>query len=192
MEHIIIDIESLKKTYKDDPLPLHIWFIAYDCKRKRDIYLLYTNKLDLYNKCIYIPLLVFSTLTSIVSCSQFNNVFDVISLIVAISSLLTTILNGLQRFLLLSSRAEKSKYIAKSYGKLATKIENMMILFESKAIKIEQENFIKFIEDIQRDNELLSQEVEDFPKELLKHKFDIQKKYKINDLRNEVIYDEHL
>lgn len=165
-DQTIISIEELRKN-KTDSLPYHLWSISLDCKMKRDSYWRYYHELRKKSDVISIPLLIFSTATSFFSVSQLNTNDQMIAIMLTIVSIISAIIAGLQKFFRFSERAENAKDIAKNYARLGRKIENTMVLVESDAVKMPQEEFTKFINTVQYDSDLLLQETNDVPDELL-------------------------
>lgn len=187
MEKIQIDIDALKSKYNADSLPYHLWTIAFDCKRRRDAYWIYHNKMRKYNNIISIPLLLLSSVAGATSVAQLGSLSNVTneaneeslrtteqslkttSIIITLFGITSTILTAMQKFLSYSEKAEHSRHMAKSYGRLARRIENTMIFLESKATLLDQNEFEKFVEEVHKDVESLAQEVNYMPNEFIKN-----------------------
>lgn len=93
-----------------------------------------------------------------------------LSYIVTISGVVSATLTALQRFFRYAERSEHANVVGKSYARIARRIQNTMVLLESKVATIEGESFRKFIEDVQRDMDSLMQETQELPPELIKQK----------------------
>lgn len=93
-----------------------------------------------------------------------------LSYIVTISGVVSATLAALQRFFRYAERSEHANVVGKSYARIARRIQNTMVLLESKVATIEGESFRKFIEDVQRDMDSLMQETQELPPELIKQK----------------------
>jgi len=165
-DQTIINIEELRRN-KTDSLPYHLWSISLDCKMKRDSYWRYYHDLQKKSDVVSIPLLIFSTATGFFSVSQLNNNDQRIGILLTIVSIISAIIAALQKFFRFSERAENAKDIAKNYARLGRKIENTMVLVESDAVKMPQDEFTKFINTVQNDCDMLLQETNDVPDELL-------------------------
>ena len=179
----VINIEELRKN-KSDSLPYHLWSVAIDCKFKKNSYWRYHNYLKFKSTFISIPLLISSTASGFFSVSQLNSNNENIAIFLTTISIITAILATLQKFLRYSERAENAKDIAKNYARLARKIENTMVLIESDAVKMPPDEFIKFINNIQIDCDLLLQETNEVPTELITEKDEYVKQLeKLNQIR---------
>jgi hypothetical protein len=101
-----------------------------------------------------------------------------IGIVLTTVSIVSAILAALQKFFRYSEKAENAKDMAKNYARLARKIENTMVLVESDAVKMPSDEFIKFINTVQNDSDLL-QETNDIPDELIvdKNKYTEQIKH---------------
>lgn len=182
MEKTVVDVEKLKNKYKEDSLPYHVYSIALDCKQRRDAFWRYSRKLKTRNNWISVPLLVFSSLTGLTSVAQIgsfamdNNDNQPVTItkdniglpiVVTVSGVLTAILSAMQKYFGYAERAELSKHTAKSYGRMARRIENMMMFFESSAISMDPLDFKNFLDEILKDNDIVLQGVNEMPKELV-------------------------
>jgi len=176
MEDTAIDIEALKRKYQNDPLPFHIWSIAIDCKRRRDAYWRHHKKMKLRSNIVSIPLLIITSITGLTSVANLtatdttNSNFLALPIVVSIFGVSSAVISALQKYFRYSERGEHSKHMAKSYGKIARRIENTMVLLKSEATTMKSETFRKFVEDVQKDSESLLLETDDVPNELLNDK----------------------
>jgi len=173
-DQTVINIEELRKN-KTDSLPYHLWSIALDCKMKRDSYWRHHHELRQKSDIISIPLLIFSTATGFFSVSQLNNNNQTIGVILTVVSIISAIIAALQKFLRFSERSENAKDLAKNYARLGRKIENTMVLVESDAVKMPQDEFTKFINNVQNECDMLLQETNDVPDELISDKDEYRK-----------------
>lgn len=176
MENIVINVDALKNNYEDDPLSFHIWYIAIDCKRRRDAYWRHYERMKIKSNIVSIPLLILTSATGLTSVANLSTESSSLSNAVALPAIVTVfgvssaILSALQKYFRYSERSEHSKHMAKAYGRIARRIENTMIMLKSKATSFDPETFQKFVEEVQKDTESLSQETDDVPRELLNDK----------------------
>lgn len=180
--NLSIDIEEMRSN-KSDSLPHHLWNIALDCKLKREIYWRYYNKLKCRSNYISIPLVICSTATGFFSVSQLNGDNTTIRIILTIISIISAILASLQKLFRFSERAENAKDMAKNYTRLSRKIEDTMVLVESKVVKMHPDEFTKFINGVQNDCNILLQETNDIPDELIRQDEDIYKNKVMKDIK---------
>lgn len=174
----IIDLDILKLNYNHDSLPHHLWYMALDCKRRRDAFWRHYKRMKLFHNMISIPLLILSSVSGITSVLQVGNIEsnDKLStgrsLPIAVScfSVSAALVTALQKYFRFTERSEHSKHMAKNYARISKRIENNLVLIESAAVKIEPSTFLKFMEDVQKDTESLLQETDDMPKELISNK----------------------
>lgn len=171
MEKTIIDINELKKKLRVDSLPYHLWYIALDCKNRRDAFWRHYKALKIKNNLVSIPLLLLTSVTGLTSVANLGNEYTgALPITVSVFGVSSAVLTALQRYFRYSERAEHSKHLAKTYGRIARRIENMMVLVESSAITMQPEAFIKFVEDVQKDTDSLLQEINDIPSDLVHDK----------------------
>lgn len=171
----VIDLDILKSKYNHDSLPHHLWYMALDCKRRRDAFWRHHKHMRVKSNIIGIPLLILSSVSGITSVLQVGNVETGdrismgLSLPIAVSffSVSAAILTALQKYFRYAERSEHSKHMAKNYARISKRIENNLVLIESAAIKMEPSTFLKFMEEVQKDTESLLQETDDMPKELI-------------------------
>lgn len=171
----VIDLDILKSKYVHDSLPHHLWYVALDCKRRRDAFWRHHIKMKFCNNVISIPLLILSSISGITSVLQVGNAESEqglskgvgLPVTVSIFSVSAAVLTALQRYFRYAERSEHSKHMAKNYARISKRIENNLVLVESAAVKMEPSTFLKFMEEVQKDTESLLQETDDMPKELL-------------------------
>ena len=170
MEAVHIDMHALKNNYYHDPLPYHLWLMALDCKRRRDAFWRHHKKMKLRGNLLSVPLLVLTSITGLTSVAQLGggsgggSSLTIVSTVFGTSSALFA---ALQKYFQYPERAEHCKYMAKSYGRIAKRIENTMVFLKSEATRMSPETFQKFVEEVQKDTEALLQETDDIPGELI-------------------------
>ena len=171
MDKTIIDINELKKKLRVDSLPYHLWYIALDCKHRRDAFWRHHKSLKYKNNIVSIPLLLLTSITGVTSVANLGTDYiGTLPIVVSVFGVSSAVMTALQRYFRYSERAEHSKHLAKTYGRIARRIENMMVLVESSAITMQPEAFIKFVEDVQKDTDSLLQEINDIPSDLVHDK----------------------
>lgn len=168
MERTIIDIEELKKKYNVDSLPVHLWYVALDCKKRRDAFWRQYSRIKLKSNLVSIPMILLSSVTGVTSVANLSSSFSTaLPIVVSVFGVSSAVLTALQKYFRYPERAENSKHLAKTYGRIARRIENNMVLVESNAVKMAPEAFSKFLEDVQKDIDNLLAETDDVPKELV-------------------------
>jgi uncharacterized protein Yka (UPF0111/DUF47 family) len=174
MENTAIDINILKNNYDDDPLPFHMWSVALDCKRRRDAYWRHYKNMKKRANILSIPLLILTSITGLTSVANVSTNTDdssatpiTLPIITSIFGVSSAILSAMQRYFQFAERGERSKHMAKSYSRIARRIENTMVLLKSDATTMNSASFQKFVEEVQKDTEALMQETDDIPRELL-------------------------
>jgi hypothetical protein len=188
-----LDIEELKKRYKIDSIPFHLWYIALDCKKRRDAFWREYNKMKHWNNIVSIPLLFVTSITGVTSVANTTDTGSrALPVIISIFGVSSAILTALQKYFKYSERAENCKHLARNYGRISRKIENMMVLVESKAIKLEPNKFLTFMEDIQKDIDTLFAETDDCPKELIHNKKWYDKMFRLLKSTNVDIHSENI
>lgn len=173
MEKTAVDIQELKKKLNVDSLPNHLWYVTLDCKRRRDAFWRYHSQLKFKSNLVSIPLLFISSVTGVTSVANLGTTTaapTALPIAVSVFGVSSAIITALQRYFRYSERAERARHLAKTYGRIARRIENMMVLIESSAITMQPEAFIKFVEDVQKDTDSLIQETDELPKELIHDK----------------------
>jgi DNA anti-recombination protein RmuC len=119
------------------------------------------------HNCISIPLLVVSSATGVVSAYQFSGQNMKVNIVVTALAGLSAILSSIQRYCSYSERAENSKLMAKSWGRLHRKIKNTITYINSEATSINSTVFTKLVEEIQKDIEAVAQQADEMPLGLL-------------------------
>lgn len=171
MDRTEINIEELKKKYQVDSLPFHLCYVAVDCKKRRDAFWRQYSKMKYRGNVVSIPLLIISSITGVTSVANISSSdSQALPIIVSIFGVSAAVLTAMQKYFRYSERAEHSKHLAKTYGRVARRIEHMIVMVESDAVKMEPEAFLKFVEDVQKDIDTLLAETDDNPKELLHDK----------------------
>lgn len=178
IDKTVIDLDILKSKYVHDSLPHHLWYVAIDCKRRRDAFWRHHRRMKFCNNLVSIPLLILSSVSGLTSVLQVGNVENDMQMskgvglpvTISIFSVSAAVLTALQRYFRYAERAEHSKHMAKNYARVSKRIENNLVLIESAAVKMEPSTFLKFMEEVQKDTESMLQETDDMPKELLASK----------------------
>lgn len=170
---IIVHVDRLKSntapTGTSDSLMFHLIDRAKECQTRRRAYWKHYRLMKTRHNWISIPLLMVSSATGVVSAAQFNSNGDKsITIATTVLGVLSAVFSSVQRYCGYSERAENSKLMAKSWARLARKIENTMVYIDSNACEINDTVFTKLVEEIQKDIESVAQQAEDLPMSLLK------------------------
>jgi hypothetical protein len=163
---ISVNIEKLKEQFNNDPLQFHLNSRILDCKRRREAFWGHYSKMRFRNNLIGIPLLIFTSATSVTAVSQIHSFSQWLAILTTIFGVLSAFTTSLQRYMRYSERAEEAKYLAKNYGRIATKIEDFIIFIESPSANINADSFNNFVTEIHKDIQTLSQEANEMPKTL--------------------------
>jgi hypothetical protein len=164
---ISISVDVLKNQYNEiDALMNHLNHRCTECLKRRGEYWNHFSSMKFRHNCISIPLLVVSSATGVVSASQFSGTNFKTNIVVTTLAGLSAILGSVQRYCSYSERAENSKLMAKSWGRLHRKIQNTMVYIESRATSINSTVFTKLVEEIQKDIEAVAQQADDLPSSL--------------------------
>jgi hypothetical protein len=167
----VIDVQALREKYKDDSLSYHLWTVALDCKRRRDAFWRYSSSMKAYNNAVSVPLLLLTSATGLTSMANLSNpVQGIIPVLIAIFGVSGATLTALQRYFRFGERSEHGKHMAKSYARIAKRIEDTMAYVDSKVATMDNETFTKFLGDIQKEQDTLLQEMEELPRELMNEK----------------------
>lgn len=168
-----IDLDILKQRYGHDSLPHHLWYMALDCKRRRDAFWRHYRRMKTYHNLISVPLMIMTSLSGLTSVAQVGSVetdkavsSPGLPIVISIFSISAAVLTTLQKYFQYSERGEHSKNMAKNYARISKRIENNLVLLESSAVKMEPSMFLRFMEDVQKDTEGLLQQMEELPREL--------------------------
>ena len=166
---ISISVSTLKLNSNTtvDALMTHLEMRKEGCLTRRREYWNHFAKMKFRHNCISIPLLIVSSATGVVSAYQFSGTNMKTNIVVTALGGLSAILGSLQRFCSYSERAENSKLMAKSWGRLHRKIQNTIIYIESAATSINSTVFTKLVEEIQKDIEAVAQQADEMPAMLL-------------------------
>ena len=79
----------------------------------------------------------------------------------------TASLAALQKLTRYSERAEAAKNVAKSYARIARRIETTMVLVQSSAVRMDTSAFLKFIDDMEKELEAILNNTDEVPARLL-------------------------
>jgi hypothetical protein len=168
---ICISVELLKSKSNvqgTDAMMAHLAFRCDDCMKRRIEYWNHFSKMKFRHNCISIPLLIASSATGVVSAYQFSGKNTSVNIVVTGLAGISAILSSVQRYCSYSERAENSKLMAKSWGRLHRKIKNTMTYINSEATDINSTVFTKLVDEIQKDIEAVAQQADEMPDGLLK------------------------
>ena len=167
---ISISVELLKARANvsgTDALMTHLSVRCDDCQTRRREYWNHFSKMKFRHNCISIPLLIVSSATGVVSAYQFSGQNMKVNIVVTALAGLSAILSSVQRYCSYSERAENSKLMAKSWGRLHRKIKNTITYINSEATSINSTVFTKLVEEIQKDIEAVAQQADEMPAALI-------------------------
>lgn len=167
---ICISVELLKtksNVQGVDAMMTHLETRCDDCMTRRREYWNHFTKMKFRHNCISIPLLIVSSATGVVSAYQFSGKNTNVNIVVTSLAGISAILSSVQRYCSYSERAENSKLMAKSWGRLYRKIKNTIIYINSEATDINSTVFTKLVDEIQKDIEAVAQQAEEMPSGLL-------------------------
>jgi hypothetical protein len=177
---ISVNMKALKSKFDQDSLPFHFLNVGIDCKRQSDAYWRHSNEMRSYNNYMSVPLLIVSSIagaTSVAQLSTVNNAsgnsidqdtLKVTSWVISVFGLTSTMLTAIHRYSNFAEKGESSRHMARSYSRLAQRIENMMSLVASSVTEVYQADFEQFVEDVYKEIESLQQVVSYIPAEILK------------------------
>ena len=146
----------------------HLWIWAGKCKTRRDAYWTEHYRYYIKNNWISIPLIVFSSLTSVVSVTNIGTSYNTEILAWSSTALAfaTSVLAALQRYFKYGERAEQCKAVAKNYTRIAYMIEfttNLLTASPHRYEKSEIEKLAIFAETVRKDLELVINDTNDIP-----------------------------
>jgi hypothetical protein len=166
---VSINVETLKSETPQDYLIHYLVKRASQCRQRRQAYWEHFSSMKLRHNLISIPLLILSSGTGVASAAQLNGAIkDKIGILVTVLGVSSAILTAVQRYCAYSERAENSKLMAKSWGRLSRRIENTLLFIKSKATSVNDTVFTKMVEEIQKDIDAVAQQAEDIPSKLWK------------------------
>ena len=160
---VVINIEKLKRKHERDSLPYYIWSIALNCKKNSRAFWEMEKTLRFKERIISIPLLVLSSASGITSVSLQQSLTSATADVMVALGVSSACLVAIQKLTRYTERAEKAKNIAKSYARIARRIETTMVFVESEIIKFDQIEFIKFIRDIEKELDTILSETDEVP-----------------------------
>lgn len=168
---LTIHVADLKRSFRTDRLASYLYELALDCKKRRDGFWTQFLALRLQHNLISLPLIVVSSITGVTSVANINATNNrPLAITVSVFGISAALLSAVQKYFSFAERAEHSRNIAKTYGRIARRIENMMTYIESASVQIRDDHFVKFVEDIEKDIDVLLQDVNDNPKHLITSK----------------------
>ena len=120
---VSINVDVLKSDITQDYLIHYLEKRASHCRQRRQAYWEHFSSMKFRHNLISIPLLVLSSGTGVTSAAQLNgNVKDEVGILVTVLGVSSAILTAVQRYCAYSERAENSKLMAKSWGRLSRRI----------------------------------------------------------------------
>ena len=78
-----------------------------------------------------------------------------------------------------------ARHIAKAYSRLARRIETTMVLVESKAVKMEPSSFLSFIQQVEKDLDLILNDTEEVPATVFERRIDVSENENASDELNQ-------
>jgi len=164
----VIDIDSLKKRHNKDSLQYYIWSIALNCKKNSRAFWALEKTLRLKDRIISIPLLILSSATGLTSVTLQQSPTSSLADAMVALGVSSACLVAIQRFTRYAERAEVAKHVAKSYARLARKVETTMVLVESMAVRMDPTEFLKFIRDVEKELDIILNDTDEIPGDLFK------------------------
>lgn len=156
------------KEKDENSLNYYLWILARDCKLQKRAYWKQYYKYKKYNNIISIPTLIISSGTGITSVAQFGtseSYRNVLTWCVTICSITATVLTTIQRYFRFGERATLSKSIAKSYNRLAQKIQSTLQIYESDIL--EKPDLYQFYISVQKELDVIITELDDIPLDIV-------------------------
>ena len=98
VDHVIIDIEALKKRHDRDSLQYYIWSVALHCKKSSRAFWALEKTLRLKDKLISIPLLILSSATGLTSVTLQQSVSSTVADAMVALGVSSACLVAIQRF----------------------------------------------------------------------------------------------
>lgn len=159
---------KVEENTEENTLNYYLWIIAKDCKLQKKAYWKQYYKYKKYNNLISIPTLIISSGTGMSSIAQFgsNTTYrNTLTWITTICSITSTVLTTIQRYFRFAERATLSKSIAKSYNRLAQKIQSTLQIYESDSVI--HEDLYTFYTTVQNELDVIISEIDDIPLEIV-------------------------
>ena len=149
-------------------------YIAIKCDVNCCIYREYSSYLSLCNNIIAFPLIILTSILSIISTMQTIELEDEsnsrylhtnsnIKICIAFVSILVAIMSSLQRYFKYAERAEITKNYAKNFEKLGYNIEFFLYEIKNDSVTTETESFDKLVNNIFKEFEVLVTECDEQP-----------------------------
>jgi len=161
-----INIDKFKTEFSKDPFQFYLSTRILDCKKRRETYWNHYSRMRFRNNLISIPLLILSSGTGVSSIVQLRTTNQICVFLTTALGISSAIFTSLQKYMRYSERAEQAKYLAKNYGRLANRIQDILIFIESKSLSVDSETFINFVKELHKDLETLTQEADEMPSNL--------------------------
>lgn len=154
---------DIPRPEDDDYLKKYLQDLETLCKRCRDAYNIHAVHLKNRHNLITFPLLVITSATGVIAGLDGSKTAGII---VGASS---AVLTAIQRYCAYAERSENARMTAKSHAKIIRKIENMILIMESRAVSTSADIFSKFLREIQSEIDSTHENAKDVPWELLKY-----------------------
>jgi hypothetical protein len=149
-----------------------LYKLAHEYENKRNIYWSNHRKLRFRSHCLSIPLLILTSFTAATSSAQasgINGDMKDLSIVISIFGVSSAILTALQKYLRFEERSGTSKYISKMYGLIASKVKGQIEIILAGHNLPTQEDYNKFLDDINQEAQALQLEIDIVPKDLMKY-----------------------
>jgi hypothetical protein len=196
-------LNLLKK--KENTIIYKLIYTAIKCDVNTCLYKEYSNYLSLCSNLIAFPLIIFTSILSIVATMQTvetdnNNNNELtnnnIKIFIAILSIFVAIMSGLQKYFKFSERSEITKNYAKNFEKLGLNIESFLYEIKNNIIINQSETFQKIINNIFKEFDTLIIECDDEPSDMNNKQNKLYKQkskilYKNKNNENENNNDKH-
>ena len=165
-------VNLLGKT--ENTIVYELIYIAIKCDVNSCLYREYSSYLSLCNNIIAFPLIIFTSILSIVSTMQTIEIEDEenskylhtnsnIKICIAFLSILVAIMSSLQKYCKYAERSEITKNYAKNFEKLGYNIEFFLYEIKNDSITTETESFDKLVNNIFKEFEVLVTECDEQP-----------------------------
>jgi len=188
---------SLNLLRKEKTTVIHkLIYTAIKCDVNTCLYREYSSYLSICSNFIAFPLIIFTSILSIVATMQTvevdndnNNLHtnQDIKIFIAILSIFVAIISGLQKYFKFTERTEITKNYAKNFEKLGLRIESFLYEIKIKTIDSSESGtvFEKLINSIFNEFDILVSECDDQPSDMANKQFKLYKeKCKILNLLN--------
>lgn len=164
--HVVIDIEAMKTQRDSESLQYYIWSVALNCKKSSRAFWALERSLRFKDRLVSIPLLILSSATGLASVTmlqqqqqqQTASADAMVALGVSSACLV-----AIQKFTRYAERAAAAKHVAKSYARIARRIETTMVLVESSAVSMDAAVFLQFVKDMEKELDAILCDTDEIP-----------------------------